>query len=463
MDISFIAVVEATQHKTTYCGLARVSRQHVSDSADQSQMVIFRRAVAGHEAVQLHMPIKVAFVYIDDILVYSKTEQDHVKHLQLVFDKLRDAGLKLKPTKCAFGLPEVRLLGYVLNADGITTDPDKVDVIAKLKPLTTVKEVRSMLGMCNYYRNSLPNYATVAEPVIALTRQNVRFSWDDDDKQAAFNELKRLLTSSHVMAAPDMNRPYRLYTDACDYAIGGILVQESDDGVEKVIQYVSHTLSNTHRKWATIEKEAYVFCIEKLRAYVFCIEKLRAYLFGSQFHVYTDHKPLLSMLTKALNNTKIQRWGILLAEFGATISYRSGRHNIRADMLSRLKYSANNNVAVIDTEDIFDPELMTNDDDITDILPLLHDGLDLKAVAQDQRREFPELWQLAKTDDDYEILNGVLQSEIPQPTRAFISSFSPPHRLSRSCHFTRTSRMWPFVRLEDCTSNNRRLCVERFT
>ena len=184
-----------------------------------------------------------------------------------------------------------------------------------------------MLGMCNYYRNTLPNYATVAEPLIALTRQNVRCSWDDDN-QAAFDELKRLLTSSHVMAAPDMNRPYRLYTDACDYAIGGRLVQESDDGVEKVIQYVSHTLSNTQRKWATIEKEAY--------AVVMCIEKLRAHLFVSQFHVYTDHKPLLSLFTKALDNTKIQRWGIFLAGFGETISYRCGRHNIRADMFNKI-------------------------------------------------------------------------------------------------------------------------------
>ena len=391
-------VAEEDKHKTAFrCHLGHYAFNKVPFGL-KSAPNFFQREM---NKILADLIGKCVFVYIDDILVYSKTEHDHIKHLQLVFDKLRDAGLKLKPTKCAFGLPEVKLLGYVLNADGITTDPDKVDVIAKLKPPTTVKEVRSMLGMCNYYRNSLPNYATVAEPLIALTRQNVRFSWDDD-KQAAFDELKRLLTSSHVMAAPDMNRPYRLYTDACDYAIGGILVQESDDGVEKVIQYVSHTLSNTQRKWATIEKEAY--------AVVFCIEKLRAYLFGSQFHVYTDHKPLLSLFTKALNNTKIQRWGILLAEFGATISYRSGRHNIRADMLSRIKHTANNNVAVIDTEDIFDPELMTNDDDITDILPLLHDGLDLKAVAQDQRREFPELWQLAKADDDYEILNCVLYS-----------------------------------------------------
>ena len=93
---------------------------------------------------------KCVFVYIEYILVYNKTDQDHVKHLQLVFDKVRDAGFKLKPTKCAFGLPEVKLLCYVLNADGIITDPDKVDVIAKLKRPTTVKQVISMLGMCNY-------------------------------------------------------------------------------------------------------------------------------------------------------------------------------------------------------------------------------------------------------------------------------------------------------------------------
>ena len=153
-------------------------------------------------------------MYIDDILVFSKNETDHVRHLQLVFDRLRKAGLKLKPTKCAFGLPEVKLLGYVLNADGIKTDPDKVAVIANLLPPTTVKETRSFLGRYNYYRNSLPNYATVAEPLIALTRRNVRFTWDDH-KQTAFDELKRLLTSSHVMAAPDLNRPYKLYTDAC--------------------------------------------------------------------------------------------------------------------------------------------------------------------------------------------------------------------------------------------------------
>ena len=120
---------------------------------------------------------KCVFVHIDDILVFSKNDMDHIRHLQLVFDRLRNAGLKLKPTKCAFGLPEVKLLGYVLNADGIKTDLDKVSLLP-----TTVKETRSFLGMCNYYRNSLPNYATVTEPLIAQTR-----GMSDSNKQPSTN------------------------------------------------------------------------------------------------------------------------------------------------------------------------------------------------------------------------------------------------------------------------------------
>ena len=121
------------------------------------------------------------------------------------------------------------------------------------------------------------------------------------------------------------------------------MVQDSDDGVEKMIQYVSHTLSTTQWKWATIEKEAY--------AVVYCIDKLKPYLYGAQFNEYTDRKPFLSLFTKSMNNTKIQRWGVMrvmLAECGATISYRSGKRQVRADMLSCIKHDTDNDTAIID-------------------------------------------------------------------------------------------------------------------
>ena len=149
--------------------------------------------------------------------------------------------------------------------------------------------------------------------------------------------------SSHVMAPPVLNKEYKLHTDACDYAIGGIIVQDSDDGVERIIQYISHTLSNTQRSWPTIQKEAF--------AVVYCIQKLRPYLFGAQFRVFTDHKPLLSLFTQAMTNVKIQRWGILLAEYGATIHYCEGKRSVTADLLSRIREDTGQQLAIIDTED----------------------------------------------------------------------------------------------------------------
>ena len=260
-------------------------------------------------------------VYLDDIVVYSTSIQDHHKHLQLVFDRLRNAGLRLKPTKCHFGMSEVKLLGYILSGAGIRTDPEKVVAINNLGSPESVPEVRSFLGMTGYYRQCIPDYAKIAEPLVALTRKHEQFSWTST-RQEAFESLKMLLTSSHVMAAPRLDRPYKLYTDACDYAIGGILVQEDDQGIEKVIQYISHALPATQRKWAVVEKEAY--------AVVYAIQKLRPYLYGADFTVYTDHKPLTCLFTRQLNNTKVQRWAVLLAEYGAKIRVSPGKKQHQA-------------------------------------------------------------------------------------------------------------------------------------
>ena len=171
------------------------------------------------------------------------------------------------------------------------------------------------------------------------------------------------------MAAPDLNRGYKLFTDASDYAVGGILVQDSSDGSEKVIQYVSHTLSKTQRKWATIEKEAY--------AVVYCLEKLRPYLFGASVDAYTDHKPLLSLFTNSMSNTKIQRWAVLLAKYGVKIHYISGKRNIRADILSRINSPKPVPVDVIDTGEDFDPQSI-QEDNLIETLPWIHVNLNLQ-------------------------------------------------------------------------------------
>ena len=143
------------------------------------------------------------------------------------------------------------------------------------------------------------------------------------------------------MATPDMDKPYYLYTDASDKAVGAILVQKDDHGMERVIQYVSKALSGSQLNWAAIKKEAY--------AVVYALKKLRPYLLGADFKIFTDHKPLLALFTGQIENVTIQRWATEIEEFGAPIEYRKGAHNIRADMLSRIE------VATVSTYDLIDP------------------------------------------------------------------------------------------------------------
>ena len=349
---------------------------------------------------------KCVMVYIDDIVIYSENMDDHLAHIQLVFDCLRKAGLRLKPTKCSFGLPSVKLLGYIVNKDGIAADPEKIQAIQNLAPPTDIKGVRSFLGMTGFYRQCMSNYAAVAEPLETLKRKHAHFQWGTP-QQNAFEQLKGLLTSSSVMAAPKINHPYKLYTDACEYAVGAILVQEDEKGVERVIQYISHPLSTTQRKWATIEKEAF--------AVVYAINKLRPYLYGAKFTVFTDHKPLTSLFTKDMQNTKIQRWGVLLAEYGAQIKYRAGKNNIRADMLSRIP--PQREIATFDCDQWVDPAAIP-DQRIEEQLPLLQDGFDMTIIVRDQEQEFAELRKRADNDDEensYILINNALYS-VRKPT-----------------------------------------------
>ena len=255
-------------------------------------------------------------ICLDDIVVFTKTEEEHAAVLKEFFPRLRQYGLRLKASKCTFNHRQIKLLGFILSERGQAADPEKTKAISNLPPPRTIKQVKSFLGMTGFYRHCIPNYARTADPLTKLTKKNRRFVWTPEH-QKAFQTLKDLLKSNYVMAHPDPNLPYKLFTDASDSCVGAILVQQKAEGVERVIQYVSHQLTSTQQRWATIEKEAY--------AVVYAITKLRPYLYGAFFHVYTDHKPLTSLFTNQMVNTKIQSWAILLAEYGATISYRKGK------------------------------------------------------------------------------------------------------------------------------------------
>ena len=394
-----LPVAEADREKTAFvCHRGQYQYNRVSFGLTNAP-AHFQRAMNQVLAPLLGVCV---LVYIDDIVVFSKTPTEHMRHLQAVFDLLRGYNLQLKRSKCEFGKTQVELLGYRINARGIAPLPEKTEAIEHLPPPRDVGAVRRFLGMANFYRQCVPDYARVAEPIVRLTRKGVEFEWTAAQERA-FAALKALLVSPAVMAHPDVRRPYKLFTDACDHAIGGILCQVDDEGIERVVQYISHQLNPVQRRWATIEKEAY--------AVVYALQKLRPYLLGAEFVVYTDHKPLKSLFTREMNNTKIQRWSVLLAEYGATIEYRKGKNNIRADMLSRITSSSMTEplpIAVI-TRSMADPV----DEALDHVGTAARYGLSPSAVRAAQLEEFPTLIEEAiyDEDSDYTYTEKVLRSE----------------------------------------------------
>ena len=207
----------------------------------------------------------ICFIYIDDIVIYSHTAEEHARHVRLVLDRIAAAGLTLKLSKCHFGQEEVDLLGFRLNGSGIAPQEAKTDAIKRLLTHTTVKDVRAFLGMAGYYRQCIQNFAKYAVPLNALTKKHARIEWTDEC-QRSFDELKNALVNDRVMIYPDVNKRYQLHTDASDYTIAAVQTQE----VDRPVQYASKALTTSQRKWPAITKEAYaiVYALRNLRPYL---------------------------------------------------------------------------------------------------------------------------------------------------------------------------------------------------
>ena len=268
-----------------------------------------------------------ALAFVDDIIVFSETFEEHIKHLEEVFSRLRKANLRLKISKCDFVKEKLNYLGHIISNEGISVDPEKVSAVANMQPPKNIRDVRSFLGMASYYRKYVPDFSKIAKPLSSLTRKNAKFQWSLET-QTAFETLKQRLLEAPILAFPDITKPFKLYTDASQYALGAVLMQEQD-GQNRVIQYISHQFSDQKQKWPTIEREAF--------AIVFSLEKLRPIIIGTDITVYTDHKPLKDLFTSEMKNTRIQRWAIIMGEYNCKIEYISGPQNVAADMLSRLQ------------------------------------------------------------------------------------------------------------------------------
>ena len=352
---------------------------------------------------------KFTIAYLDDIIIYSKTFEEHIHHLDIVLNKLKGAGLKIKPSKCSFLKNSVHYLGHVISNQGIEPDPDKIKIIRELKPPQTVRQVRSLVGMASYYRRFIPNFSDIARPLTLLTHKHARFLWGHD-QQKAFEELKIKLTTSPVLAHPILNKPYKLYTDASQYAVGAVLAQDIGDG-ERVIQYLSKQLTEGQQKWPTIEREGY--------AIVYAINKLRHYLLGAKFTVYTDHKPLRTLFSSEMKNVRIQRWAIMLEEYGCDIEYKTGKTNIPADTLSRV---VEKGVCVVDSSN--SENLKQSDNILKDLddekinINLIKDNKQLIKLQKEDRYLGPIIQGIEEGEDNKEfIVEDDLLYHLSSPVR----------------------------------------------
>src|SRR4030043_488864 len=221
---------------------------------------------------------KFVVVFIDDILVYSKSEEEHVEHLRIVLQTLREKKLYAKMSKCEFWLQEVSFLGHVISRGGIAVDPVKVEAVLNWETPKSVFEVRSFLGLAGYYRRFIEGFSKLALPLTQLTRKGQVFVWDTKC-EASFQELKRRLTSAPVLILPNASESFVVHCDASLMGLGGVLMQN-----RQVVPYASRQLKVHEKNYPTHYLE--------LAAVVFVLKIWRHYLYGSKFEVFSDHKSL---------------------------------------------------------------------------------------------------------------------------------------------------------------------------
>ena len=265
------------------------------------------------------------FVYIDDVVIYGNSLEDHNSKLIDVFKRLRQNNLKLHPDKCEFMRKEVQYLGHVIGEDGIKPDPKKISAVSNYPVPTCQKDIKSFLGLAGYYRKFIKNFSDIIFPISKLLKKEQEFIWTDQ-QQNSFEILKSKLTSAPILQYPDFSKRFILTTDASGSAIGAILSQ-GVIGEDLPIAYASRALNKAEMNYATIEKE--------LLAIVWGIQHFRPYLYGREFTIYTDHKPLKWLESNRDLGSRLTRWRIKLSDYNYTIEYKKGKSNTNADALSR--------------------------------------------------------------------------------------------------------------------------------
>ncbi len=246
-------------------------------------------------------------VFIDDILIYSDSEETHERHLRMVLQRLREHKLYAKFKKCEFWLRQVSFLGHVVSKDGILVDPVKIEAVRDWPRPKSATEVRSFLGLARYYRRFVEGFAKISTPLTELTRKNCKFVWTDKC-EGSFQELKQRLITAPVLTLPKSDEKFVIYCDASKQGLGCVLMQSG-----KVIAYASRQLKEYEQRYPTHDIE--------LAAVVFALKVWRHYLYGEKCEIYTDHKSLKYFFTQKDLNMRQRRWLELVKDYDCEILY----------------------------------------------------------------------------------------------------------------------------------------------
>ena len=281
------------------------------------------------ESCWWEMHLKWCIIYFDDIIVFSKTPEEHIRTLRGVFEKLSTTGLRLKPSKCEFLKSWITYLGHIVSKDGIEMDPKKITAIKEWPVPKTVTEVQSFLRFMNYYHKFIPKYAQIAWPINQFmsgdntNKKKTLVEWTAECQQA-FEQLKLLCSKIPILAYANYRKPFKLHTDASENRLGAVLYQKQDDGTDHIIAYASRTLSKSERNYG-----AHKLKFLALKRSV--TERFHQYLYVGHFEVYTDNNPLNYILTTAKLDATGQRWVASLANYNFKIFYKSRKGNVEAD------------------------------------------------------------------------------------------------------------------------------------
>lgn len=271
---------------------------------------------------------KCCLVYLDDIIIFGSSLQQHLDNLNKVLQRLIQANLRIQLDKCEFLQKQCEFLGHIVSEDGIKPNPNKIDKILAWPLPKTVKQIKGFLGILGYYRKFIKDFAKLTKPLTKCLKKGAEIIHNDEFK-TCFNDCKQLLTSDPILRYPDFEKPFIIETDASDFALGAVLSQKFEDSKEHPIAYASRTLNDTECNWSATEKE--------LAAIVWAVKHFRPYIYGTKFQLRTDHKALLWLRQKKDLNRKLLNMKLELEEYEFSITYKKGTLNSNADALSRIE------------------------------------------------------------------------------------------------------------------------------